>query len=116
MDTAALSVEEVVLNLRKKIKPEADKILLRKVADDEAISTIILLPDQIKNKHSLNKGEVVAVGPGMLQDDGTCRAIKLSAGDIVLFPKHTGTEVKLDGVECYIITEYDVLARIKAGE
>ena len=91
-----------------KVKPLADRILIRRVDAEEQVRGGIIIPDTAKEKPL--EGEVVAVGPGKLNKDGKRVAMDLSAGDRVLIGKYSGTEVKIGGDEYVILREDDVLA------
>jgi chaperonin GroES len=91
-----------------KVKPLADRILIRRVDADEQVRGGIIIPDTAKEKPL--EGEVVAVGPGKLSKEGKRVAMDLSAGDRVLIGKYSGTEVKIGGDEYVILREDDVLA------
>jgi chaperonin GroES len=93
-----------------KVKPLADRILIRRVDVEEQVRGGIIIPDTAKEKPL--EGEVVAVGPGKLNKDGKRVALDLSAGDRVLIGKYSGTEVKIGGDEYVILREDDVLATL----
>ena len=89
------------------VRPLADRILVRRIEEKESIRGGIIIPDTAKEKPQ--EGEVVAVGPGRVTEDGKRIAMELKKGDRVLFGKYSGTEVKLDGNEFVILREDDVL-------
>jgi len=89
------------------IRPLQDRIILKRVKEEEKSKGGIIIPDSAKEKPV--EGEVVAVGSGKVLDDGTVRKLDVKVGDRVLFGKYSGTEVKLDGVEHLIVREDDVL-------
>jgi chaperonin GroES len=93
-----------------KVKPLADRILIRRVDAEEQVRGGIIIPDTAKEKPL--EGEVVAVGPGKLNKDGKRVAIGVSAGERVLIGKYSGTEVKIGGDEYVILREDDVLATL----
>jgi chaperonin GroES len=93
-----------------KIRPLHDRILVRRIAEEEKTKGGIIIPDTAKEKPV--EGEVVAVGNGKVQEDGKIRPLDVRAGDRVLFTKYGGTEVKLDGVEHLIMREDDILGII----
>ncbi len=96
--------------VKTKIQPLQDRILVKRLdAEEEQIGGIII-PDTAKEKPQ--EGEVVAVGPGKVTDDGKRQAPEVSEGDKILFAKYAGTEVKSEGVEYLIMREDDVLAII----
>jgi chaperonin GroES len=90
-----------------KIRPLQDRVLLKRVQEEQKTKGGIIIPDTAKEKPV--EGEVVAVGNGKVLDDGTLREPTVKAGDRVLFGKFSGTEVKLDGVEHLIVREDDIL-------
>jgi chaperonin GroES len=88
------------------IRPLHDRVLIRRLEEDEKTAGGIIIPDTAKEKPV--QGEVVAVGPGVRGDDGQLIALDVKAGDIVLFGKWSGTEVKMDGEELMIMKESDI--------
>jgi chaperonin GroES len=94
-----------------RIKPLADRVVIKALDDSEQMRGGLYIPDTAKEKPS--QGEVVAVGPGKISDDGTRLAMDVKAGDRVLYGKYSGTDVTLDGEEFLILRESDVLAVIK---
>ncbi len=90
-----------------KIRPLHDRVLVKRLAEEEMSAGGIIIPDTAKEKPA--EGLVVAVGPGKLDDDGEAIAPAVKKGDKVLFSKYAGTEVDLDGGEHLIIREDDVL-------
>ncbi len=93
------------------IRPLQDRILIKRVKEEEKTKGGIIIPDTAKEKPI--EGEVVAVGNGKILDNGTVRKLDVKAGDRVLFGKYSGTEVKIDGEERLIIREDDVLGVIE---
>ena len=93
-----------------KLKPLHDRVLVKRLEQEEKTQGGIIIPDSAKEKPM--KGEIVAAGPGKTADDG--KAIKLSVkkGDLVLFNKYAGTEIKIDGIEHLVMREEDILAII----
>jgi len=94
-----------------KIRPLADRILVKRVEEEEKTKGGIIIPDTAKEKPQ--EGKVVAVGPGRTTDDGKLQPMNVKKGDKVLFSKYAGTEVTLDGEEHLIIREDDVLGVIE---
>ncbi len=94
-----------------KIRPLQDRILVKRVAEEETSKGGIILPDTAKEKPQ--EGKVVAVGKGKIRDDGKLQKLAVKKGDRVLFGKFAGTEVTLDGTEHVIIREDDVLGILK---
>ena len=93
------------------LMPLNDRVLVKRLESEEKTAGGLYIPDTAKEKPS--KGEVIAVGPGKVADDGKRVAMAVKAGDKVLFNKYAGTEVKLDGVEHLVMREDDILAIIK---
>jgi chaperonin GroES len=91
-----------------KIRPLADRVVVKRIEGETKTKGGIIIPDTAKEKPV--EGQVVAVGSGKVMKGGKLRAPELKVGDRILFGKYSGTEVKLDGVEHVILTEDDVLA------
>ena len=94
------------------VQPLADRILVKRIEPAEIVRGGIIIPDSAKEKPQ--EANVVAVGPGKVDDNGKRVALEVKVGDRVLIGKYSGTEVKIDGVEHIIIREDDVLAIVKA--
>jgi chaperonin GroES len=92
------------------VKPLADRILVKPLEAEEKTKGGIIIPDNAKEKPQ--KGEVMAVGPGKIADNGQKIVMELKKGDKVLYGKYSGTEVTVDGQEYLIVKESDVLAVI----
>ncbi len=92
------------------LQPLADRIVITPLKQEEVTASGLVIPDTAKEKPQ--QGEVVAVGPGRLDDSGKRVAIDLSAGDRILYAKYTGTEIKLDGTEFIVLNEKDILAKL----
>jgi chaperonin GroES len=90
------------------IRPLQDRVILKRVKEEEKTKGGIIIPDTAKEKPV--EGEVVAVGNGKVLEDGTLRKLDVKVGDRVLFGKYSGTEVKLEGEERLIVREDDILA------
>ena len=90
-----------------KIRPLNDRLLVKRLAEEGKTAGGIIIPDSAKEKPA--EGEVVAVGPGKLNDKGERVALQVTAGDRVLFSKYGGTEVKIDGDDFLIMREDDIL-------
>ncbi len=90
------------------IRPLHDRILVKREQEQERTAGGLYIPDTAKEKPI--QARVIAVGHGKLLEDGTVRALEVKAGDLVLFGKYSGSEVKLDGEEHLILREDDVLA------
>jgi len=95
-----------------KIRPLNDRILVKRLEGEEKTAGGIIIPDSAKEKPA--EGEIVAVGPGKLNDSGERVAMDVAVGDRVLFSKYGGTEVKLDGEDFLIMREDDILGVIQA--
>ena len=92
-----------------KLQPLGDRVVIKTIEREEVTKTGIVLPDTAKEKPQ--EGEVIAVGPGRLSEDGKRIAMDVKAGDIVIYAKYDGTEIKLDGEELIILREADILAK-----
>lgn len=90
------------------LKPLGDRVVIRVLEQEEKTASGIFLPDTAKEKPS--QGEVVAVGPGKVQDNGSLVALDVKVGDKIIFSKYAGTEVKYEGTEYLIVSERDILA------
>lgn len=90
-----------------KIKPLHDKILIKRVNEEDKTKGGIIIPDTAKEKPM--EGNVIAVGTGKILKDGSKRPLVVKAGDRILFAKYAGTEIKLDGEEHIIMSEEEVL-------
>ena len=90
-----------------KFRPLHDRVVVKRVAEEEKTKGGIIIPDTAKEKPS--QGEVVAVGPGGRDEAGNLIPIDLNVGDRVLFGKWSGTEVKIDGDELLIMKESDIM-------
>jgi chaperonin GroES len=95
---------------RMKVKPLADRVIVKSLESEEKTSGGIIIPDNAKEKPQ--KGEVIAVGPGKISDNGELVKMELKKGDKVLYGKYSGTEVTIDKEEYLIMRESDVLAVI----
>ncbi len=93
-------------------RPLHDRIVIRRVIQEEKSQGGIIIPDTAQEKPM--EGEIVAVGPGVRDDDGTLQPLDVKTGDRVLFGKWSGTEVKIDGEELIIMKESDVMGVITA--
>ena len=90
-----------------KLKPLADRVIVKQSEAEEKTASGILLPDSAKEKPT--KGKVISVGPGKLDDNGKPMTIGLKANDTVYYGKYSGTEVEVDGTKYVILRESDVL-------
>jgi chaperonin GroES len=94
-----------------KLKPLGDRLLVRPVEEEETTASGIVLPDTAKEKPQ--KGEVLAVGDGKLDDEGKRIKLDVSKGDEVLYSKYGGTEITVDGEDLLVLRESDVLAIVE---
>ena len=94
-----------------KFRPLHDRVVLRRITPEEKTSGGIIIPDTAREKPM--EGEIVAVGPGARDEQGSIVALEVKAGDRVLFGKWSGTEVKLDGEELLIMKEADLLGVVE---
>jgi chaperonin GroES len=92
-----------------KLQPLADRLVVKPIEREEVTKGGIVLPDTVKEKPQ--EGEVVAVGPGRLSEDGKRIAMEVKVGDVVIYAKYGGTEIKVDGEEMVILHESDILAK-----
>jgi chaperonin GroES len=92
-----------------KLQPLADRLVVRPIEAEEKTKAGIYLPDTAKEKPQ--EGEVIAVGPGRLSEDGKRIAMDIKVGDIVIYAKYGGTEIKIDDEELMILRESDILAK-----
>ena len=92
-----------------KLEPLADRLVVKPIERDEVTKGGIVLPDTAKEKPQ--EGEVLAVGPGRLSDDGKRIAMDIKVGDIVVYARYGGTEIKIDDEELMILRESDILAK-----
>jgi chaperonin GroES len=96
-----------------KFRPLHDRVLVRRVEQEEKTAGGIIIPDTAKEKPM--EGEVIAVGAGARGEDGKLHPLDVKAGDRILFGKWSGSEVKIDGQELIIMKESDVLGIIEGG-
>jgi chaperonin GroES len=94
-----------------KIRPLQDRVLVKRVEEENKTKGGIIIPDTAKEKPI--EGEVIAVGNGKVQEDGKVRALDIKKGDRILFGKYAGTEVKIENVEHLILREDDILGVIE---
>ncbi len=94
-----------------KVHPMADRVLLRRIEEDEQVRGGIIIPDTAKEKPL--EAEVIAVGPGKVSDKGKRTPIGVAVGNRVLIGQYAGTEVEVDGEEYVIVQEDDVLGIVE---
>jgi chaperonin GroES len=93
-----------------KIKPLGDRVLVKRIKEEDRTKGGIIIPDTAKEKPQ--EGKVVAVGKGKVAEDGKLIAPEVKAGDKILFGKYSGSEIKLDGEEHVVLREDDILGII----
>ena len=93
-----------------KLKPLSDRIVVKAHEAEEKTASGIILPDTAKEKPQM--GEIIAIGPGKINDSGTINKMSLKKGDKVLYGKYSGTEVSIKGQELLIMRESDILATL----
>ena len=94
-----------------KIRPLQDRVIVKRIAEEEKTKGGIIIPDTAKEKPI--EGKVIAVGNGKVLEDGKVRPLDIKKGDRVLFGKYAGTEVKIENVEHLILREEDILGVIE---
>lgn len=95
---------------KTEIQPLGDRIVVTALKQEEETASGIIIPDTVKEKPQ--QGEVVAVGPGKVDDGGNRVPVDVSRGDRILYAKYAGTEIKLDGTDYIVLNEKDILARL----
>jgi chaperonin GroES len=94
-----------------KIRPLQDRVIVKRVEEEEKTKGGIIIPDSAKEKPA--EGKVIAVGKGKIGEDGKLQPLDVKVGDRILFSKYAGTEVKVDGDETLIMREDDILGVIE---
>jgi chaperonin GroES len=94
-----------------KIRPLQDRVIVRRIAEEEKTKGGIIIPDTAKEKPQ--EGKIVAVGRGKLSDEGKLIPLEVKVGERILFGKYSGSEIKLDGEEHLIMREEDILGIIE---
>jgi len=94
-----------------KIRPLHDRVIVKRIDEEDTTKGGIIIPDSAKEKPS--EGKIIAVGKGKLLDNGEMLALEVKKGDKVLFGKYAGTEIKIDGEEHLIMREDDIIAIIE---
>ena len=94
-----------------KIRPLQDRVIVKRVEEEEKTKGGIIIPDTAKEKPQ--EGEIIAVGPGKVTDDGKKVPMEVKVGDRVLFGKYSGSEIKIDAEERLIMREDDILGIIE---
>ncbi len=96
------------------VRPLHDRVLVKRIEEEEQVRGGIIIPDTAKEKPQ--EAEVVAVGPGKLQDDGKRQPMDVKAGDRVLVGKYSGSEIKIDDDEYVILREDEILAVVNGSK
>ncbi|MBF0191304.1 MAG: co-chaperone GroES [Magnetococcales bacterium] len=96
--------------LKSKLRPLHDRVVVKRTEEEKKTAGGIIIPDTAKEKPI--QGQVLAVGKGAIQENGSIRPMDVQVGDTVLFAKYAGTEVKLDGEELLIMRETDIMGII----
>ncbi|OGV51987.1 MAG: co-chaperone GroES [Legionellales bacterium RIFCSPHIGHO2_12_FULL_42_9] len=94
-----------------KIRPLHDRVVVRRLENERMTAGGIVIPDNATEKPM--QGEVVAIGAGKVLDNGDCRALAVNVGDIVLFGKYSGTEVKIGADELVVMREDDIMGVVE---
>jgi chaperonin GroES len=97
------------MEMAVKLQPLADRLVVKPIEREEVTKGGIVLPDTAKEKPQ--EGEVLAVGPGRLSEDGKRIAMEVKVGDRVIYARYGGTEIKVEGEELVILRESDILAK-----
>jgi chaperonin GroES len=107
-----IHVENTILKRRMamKIRPLHDRVIVRRIEEDQKTKGGIIIPDTAKEKPQM--GEVIAAGPGKKTEDGKLVPIDVKKGDKVLFTKYAGSDIKIEGEELLIMREEDILGII----
>jgi len=95
--------------MKTKLQPLADRVVIKPMAKEEITKGGIVLPDTAKEKPQ--EGKIIAAGPGTLNDEGKRVPLDVKVGDVVIYAKYAGTEIKEDGEELIILRESDILAK-----
>ncbi|MEY3220715.1 MAG: Hsp10, 10 kDa chaperonin GroES [Pseudomonadota bacterium] len=94
-----------------KIRPLHDRVIVKRVEEERKTASGIVIPDSATEKPM--RGKVLAVGTGKIMENGSVRALQVKEGDLVLFGKYSGTEVKVDGEELVVMREEDLMGVIE---
>lgn len=94
-----------------KIRPLHDRVVVRRLEDERTTAGGIVIPDSAAEKPM--RGEIIAVGQGKVLDNGDVRNLAVKIGDVVLFGKYSGTEIKLNGEELVVMREDDIMAVVE---
>ena len=96
---------------KTKLVPLADRLVIKPVVQEEVLASGIVIPDTAKEKPQ--QGDVIAAGPGRLDDDGKRITMDVKVGDRVLYAKYSGQEIKIDQQEYIVLSEKDVLCKVE---
>ncbi len=96
---------------KTRLIPLSDRIVIVPLKQDEVTSSGLVIPDTAKEKPQ--QGEVIAVGPGRLDDNGKRVVIDLVVGDRILYAKYTGTDIKIDNIDYIVLNDKDVLCKLE---
>ena len=94
-----------------KVRPLHDRVIVKRIEEEETTKGGIIIPDTAKEKPS--EGKVVAVGKGKLLENGNVQPLEVKKGDRILFGKYSGTDIKIDGEEHLIMREDDIIAIVE---
>lgn len=94
-----------------KIRPLHDRVVVRRMEDERTTAGGIVIPDSAAEKPM--RGEVIAVGMGKVLDNGDVRTLAVKVGEVILFGKYSGTEVKIDGQELVVMREDDIMGVVE---
>ena len=94
-----------------KIIPLADRLVVKNIQQEEVLASGLVIPDTAKEKPQ--QGEVIAVGPGRVDDKGNRVPMEINVGDVIIYAKYSGNDIKLDQEEYLILSEKDVLAKVQ---
>src|ERR1700759_2416444 len=106
-----LQYNQSLRRARMKFRPLGDRVVVRRVQEDQKTAGGIIIPDTVAEKPQ--QGEIISVGPGALDDNGKRVVPEVKAGDLVLFGKWSGTEVKIDGEDLLIMKESDIMGVVE---
>ena len=96
---------------KTKLSPLGDRLVIKPVVQEEVLASGIVIPDTAKEKPQ--QGEILAAGPGRLDDDGKRVPMEVKVGDRVLYAKYSGQEIKIDQEEYIVLSEKDVLCKVQ---
>jgi chaperonin GroES len=95
-----------------KVRPLNDRVLVKRLEEETKTAGGLFIPDSAKEKPT--RGKIIAAGNGKSNDEGVRKALDVKAGDLILFGKYAGTEIKIDGEDLIIMREDDILAVIES--